>query len=624
MPFALPSQTLDAYRMPDLVGAVEFVGANRVLSSRYSRQTTYSLDFTPYHREPLACIEDERTEFVTLLMASQTGKTTLLENAAFFLFAQAPAPMIWALPGLKSRDDFLAERLKPTINACPKFKEMLSPGHRAITQEGISFRAAPLFLALADSESDLASRSCKYVIADEIDKFPRQTTNEGSPLSQLRKRQRTFRGYGAKFLQSSTPTDPQGAIWQQYLASDRREWHVPCPKCGKFHQWETKQIKWTPVPEGVTKAAWAKEMLREGSAVRVWWECPSCGAEVEGHRAQNDMNSAGKFVAQAPFHGHAGFRVPAMASKLPVCSWRNLASEFLAALHDKDRGDDRAYQIYTNHEEALPYAPKKREMGEASVMARVNAEADRGVVQPWSRIVTLGIDTQSDRFYWVATGWDMNTRGSVIDHGEVGDWDEIQGVIARAWEQEGTRKVFSANMTLMDSGGTGLKTGDVYRFCSMMDRGAGKVMPVKGASINLGKYYNRSMRDSQKDKKGAIVKREPLIIADTIMVKDFLANCLDRAPGLPNAFSFHSEVKEDEQFQRQIVSEERGPDPKTKKTVWKTREGYEANHYWDALVYATVGALMLGILSNRPVPRARRRRVAAPAGRSADPFGRTF
>jgi phage terminase large subunit GpA-like protein len=292
-------------------------------------------------------------------------------------------------------------------------------------------------------------------------------------------------------------------------------------------------------------------------------------------------------------------------------------------------------------------------MGEASIVSRVDEKAERGVVPSWAQIITMGVDVQADRFVWVVSGWRSNTRGCVIDHGEAGGWEELQDVIARVWPQDGTARNFQPCYVLIDSG-DGLMTGDVYQFCSQMDRARGQVLPVKGSSAGLNTFHRMSIRDAVKDRKGHIRAKESLVLIDTAKVKDFLASCLDRPVGSDAAFTFHDEVASDLTFQRQIVSEERGRDPKAKsnRTLWKTRDGYEANHFWDALVYATTGALMRGVLrggtGNRirrdksaggmgpggeqgqvqPIeaPRGQPRAVAAgrPRPRGADPWGRRW
>jgi phage terminase large subunit GpA-like protein len=68
----------------------------------------------------------------------------------------------------------------------------------------------------------------RYVLCDEVDRFPWEVGQEGDPLGLIDERTKTFPR--RKVLLVSTPT-VKGAsrIEGEYEKSDMRQYHVPCP-----------------------------------------------------------------------------------------------------------------------------------------------------------------------------------------------------------------------------------------------------------------------------------------------------------------------------------------------------------------------------------------------------------
>src|SRR5574343_425146 len=73
----------------------EWSESQRFLSREYSSQPgRYRLSVVPYAKEPLDCSTDESVRQVVLMWASQTTKTTLLENVLGYFRAADPAPIL--------------------------------------------------------------------------------------------------------------------------------------------------------------------------------------------------------------------------------------------------------------------------------------------------------------------------------------------------------------------------------------------------------------------------------------------------------------------------------------------------------------------------------------------------
>lgn len=591
-------------RLPERLPICEFITQHRRLSARYSsRRGKIDLGFTPHVIEPLKSFEDPKVRTITLMWASQCQKTTTVENMMFYITAQSPQPMMWVCASEKAKNAFVTERLKPTINESPRFTEELANHGRTITAEKIDFRGAPLFFALADSEADLAQRSIGKLFLDEIDKFPQATAKEGSPIDQARARLRTFPN--AKVVQSSTPTSIDGAVYQQWLLSDQREWEVPCLGCGEYGEWKFTDIKWDERPRDRSYSEHARLMLIEPDndageePVKVWWECPNCHHRVETKGEKSRMNSAGRWVPRRPVSEHHGYHLNALAS--PHVSFLDTAKEWMLVQHAKDRGDLGPRKMFRIHQEGLPFQPARSRLSEDAILSRV-VSLPRGKVPDWADFTTLGMDVQGDRVVWVEMAWGVaQVRGHVVNYGE------IKGEIVALHEQLnmliGMKRSVPLARAFIDSG-DGNTTADVYNWTNTHNLG---VRPIKG---RVGLSDEHSNRKFISDSRGA-EHNDKLLILEVNHIKDFFAKLMERELESGLSITFPLEVADDVGFQRQMVSEERraetSPNGKTR-SGWFTRTGYGANHLWDCAIYATSGAIHYGVLNATvAAPKVRRR-----------------
>ena len=107
----------------------------------------------------------------------------------------------------------------------------------------LHYPGGSLSITGANSPSSLSSRSCRLVLADEVDRMPFSAGEEGDPLSLAIKRSSTY--FNRKIVMVSTPTiRGVSRIEQAYLESDQRQFWVPCPHCKTFQVLEWKQVQW--------------------------------------------------------------------------------------------------------------------------------------------------------------------------------------------------------------------------------------------------------------------------------------------------------------------------------------------------------------------------------------------
>jgi phage terminase large subunit GpA-like protein len=193
----------------------------------------------PYWREALDCLrEDHPSRRVTVKASAQTGKSEVGVNWFAYVVDRAPAPMLVVLPTGQESLKYNRTKLQPTIDASPRIRHRVRPENSrdeaASTVSFKRFSGGFAQITSASSSKGLQMISVRWLILDEISRFPRDVDGRGSPSSQARARLKAF-GDLAKELALSTPgMAGECEISDLYDASDRRRYFIPCPHCGDF------------------------------------------------------------------------------------------------------------------------------------------------------------------------------------------------------------------------------------------------------------------------------------------------------------------------------------------------------------------------------------------------------
>jgi phage terminase large subunit GpA-like protein len=90
----------------------------------------------------------------------------------------------------------------------------------------------------AGGASALSKRPVKYLIFDEVSRFPSSVkgrrSDEGDPLGLARIRTTTF-GASAKIVYTSSPVEGDSCrISELYAESTQEKWHCRCPHCSSL------------------------------------------------------------------------------------------------------------------------------------------------------------------------------------------------------------------------------------------------------------------------------------------------------------------------------------------------------------------------------------------------------
>lgn len=446
---------------------------------------------TPYLVEPMFCSSAfSPYERVVLMFATQLGKTEVLYNALLQRIETDPQDMMMVQPTLQDAQDHSGQRFLPTVQLMVErnddWQGLVATARSR--DESSSWRARSIhggfaiFFGGANSASSLASKPLGFATADEIDKWPADVDNQGPPLALLEERMSNFSR--RKLIVASTPTIKGSSLIEaEYLISDRRRYHVPCPHCDERQVlvWGTKEefgLKWLKTAGGEA---------RPETAVYI---CRFCGSAIEEFH-KTDMLINGLWVPEAPGAARgkrAGFWMNKLYSPLGWRSWASLVEKFDDAQKKSRAGDKAALKEFINSSLAETY--EEAGSGADSEVLRKRAEAyEMGVVALRGLMLVMGVDTQPDRLEARIWAFGRGEESWLVDrHIIYGDPNIDEGTPGSPWTRlteirnaalkHAAGGFMRIEATCVDSGGH--NTHAVYTYCR--HHAHANVLAIKGES----------------------------------------------------------------------------------------------------------------------------------------------
>ncbi len=560
----------------------QWAESNLELSSRSTAfPGKYSTEQTPYVRQPLEDFKDPSIRQITLCFSAQSAKTQTMLTMLAYSIDQDPGPVLLVQSSMDAAKSFSKNRLQPLVEDCP----ILS---RHKTSDRFDFSAAEMrldncsvYLAGANSPGQLASRPIRYLLADEIDKWPDESKREADALSLAMERVKSFKSH--KIVLASTPTLASGPIWQAFQAGDRRRYHVPCPHCGTCFVLRWEYVRW---PDSSA----AETVIRE-----TWLECPHCqGRITERHKA--DMLEAGQWIPENP--EAPADRVSYHLSELysPWTTWGSLAAKFIRATKAAKTGDTGQLHNFVNSSLAEPWEERQSSAKQSGDIESLAVDLAPGVVPPDTVALTAGVDTQDNGFWVTVWAWGPDLSGHLVREGFAPDLNVVDSILWHAAYQDQTGQAHPVRYALIDS--QGHRTAEVYEWC----RTRPQARPLKGEQRLSGKTWSVSTLDRVPGRDG---KQYPipgglqLIRIDTNFYKTQLAGKLAIGPGNPGGMSIHQGVSQD--FIKHMTAEYQD-----EKGIWR-QPGHKRCDLWDCSVYALAGADLLGVRIWNQSPQEPRR-----------------
>ena len=480
---ALRSGLLNARRRniqpPPKLTLSQWADSYAMLSPETSAQTGRFHAF-PYQNGIMDAITDPTVETVTVQKSARVGYTKIMDHVAGFHIHQDPAPLLVVQPRVEDAEDYSVTEIEPMLRDTPVLAEIAGDLKRKDSKQKIAKRifrnGASISFVGANSPGGFRRITARVVLFDEVDGYPIMGAGkEGDQIKLGIKRTESF--WNRKIILGSTPTvKGESRIEKSYANSDQRKYYVPCPHCGEY-----QVLEWGG-PDTPYGMKWDKDENGVGIPESVFYVCKATGCmifEID----KEEMVERGEWRATKPFKGHAGFHIWAAYSLFVNAAWHKLVAEWLEV-----KGDPLMRQTFVNLVLGETYEDRgDRALQESKLVERCEvwgSEVPDGVA-----VITVGVDTQGDRFECEVVGWGTNEESWSIDFEIIsGDmetpdiWNRLDAYLKRIWYRADGRG-FEAMAVCHDSGGHHAQK--VYDFSKA--RIGRHVWAIKGESAVGGK-----------------------------------------------------------------------------------------------------------------------------------------
>lgn len=460
-----------------------------------------------------ALTPEDPCEEVTLIKCAQSGGSASAENFIGYVADLHPGPMLFVQATAIAAKNWAKEKFWPMVASSPRLDPDRGGAIRPLglkdgtgsDQRKIRFRKATGYVLLsgANSAADLRQRTVRYAIEDDLDQFPDDLANQGSPESMIDARLKVWRSRRlSKRLKISTPTIKGASkIGTAYANSDRRRYYMKCCHCGDRFELQWSDIIW---PDGEPEQAVLSP--------------PCCGAQIENWRKPELKRSDGwlsvmidgeetpRLMDEDAFQAlrarmmpsvKRGFHLEGMISTFQ--SWGDMAAGFVAAL-----GDEALLKTWANLVRGVEYEIKGGRPDHDKLKVLRDDRWGHGPVPAGVIVTTMGADVQADGIYYEVVGWGPNWESWQIDAGFLPGATDIEG--DGAWKslhdysERGVRYPGGVALPIdQECVDAGYHTGAARAYCELSARRlpvfgrAGWDMPVLGRGEAI-RYDQRGKR----------------------------------------------------------------------------------------------------------------------------------
>ena len=568
---------------PEQLTVSEWAENYRILDAKSAAMPgAWSNSVTPY----LVGIMDEfnnyKTEIIIFCKPTQVGGTEAAQNMIGYIVMQDPSPTMIVYPTETLAKSISENRLQPMLKATPEIRRRFDENSPLLE---LQFEGMYLTLAGSNSPSGLASKPIRFLIMDEVDKYPGASSREADPIKLAMERTKTF--HNKKIYITSTPTIKTGHIWKAKEGADiEKHYFVPCPHCGEYIEFKFQNIRF-PDDDGMSYADRAEVAT---------YVCQKCGCVITDNDKHNMLRLGEWRVVRhnTKYARTVAFWINTLYS--PFVRWADIAKEFLLT-----KDDPEEFQNFVNSWLAEPWEDTKLKTNADLVMER-QTEIPPLTVPSWAKLLTGGVDVQESSLYWTIRAWGDFLTSQNIAHGQALSLEEIDRVMNLEYMTEDGVPMI-VNLCLIDSGD---QTDMVYDFCVYHSDYA---LPVKGSSHAQLSHYKLS----KINKEGSSAYGMTLVLVDGGKYKDMIAGRMRKKNGKGSWMVYDGC---DYEYATQVTAEHKVNVKKngTVQQVWQLKHSHGDNHFLDTEVYAMAAADVLGVrtlhLQTEDVPK---RQNAVPA-----------
>lgn len=563
----LPAYLLNALRYlrpPENLTVSEWAEKHRVLDDKTSAiPGKWDNDMTPYLVEIMDQVNNPVTEEIIFVKPTQVGGTEALQNMVGYVAMQDPSPTMIVYPTKDLAESISENRLQPMMRNSPGLARVFRDNQSSKLE--LQFSNMYLTLAGSNSPSSLSSKAIRFLLLDEVDKYPGASKKEADPISLARERTKTFSN--RKIFITSTPTVRDGQVWKAKETADIvKHYMVPCAHCGEYIELKFQQIKW-PKKDGLN------DMDRAELANYV---CQECGCIITDQQ-KNQMLIAGRWEIvkeRSKIHRRVAYWMNTLYS--PFVTFAQIAKEYMGT-----RNDPEAHQNFINSWLAEAWEDTKLKTNADTVKER-QTDVEEFTVPDWAEFLTAGIDVQETSLYYVIRAWGEYMTSQLVTRGQVSSFNDVENIM----NLEYTRK--DGEVVLVQAAGvdSGDQTDEVYDFCARNPEWA---MPIKGIADGLYHYKLTKINRASSKAHGT-----QLMLVNGGKYKDMIATRMKKKNGAGSWMTFKGI---DDDYAGQVTAEHKVNEKRSGRVVqiWKPKTSHIDNHYLDCEVYSFAIADLLGV-----------------------------
>lgn len=450
----------------------------------------------------------ENTREIVIRKSAQCGYSVFFTGLMSYIIANSPSDMLLVFPTADAGADFLQEKVYVSFRKQRWMKRLLPQSDKDFTKSGISLANCSIHLGHSGSPTSLASRSIRYIFADEISKF-QSNLKEADPISLMSERQITY-GNRARTIYGCTPTHDQDEICKLFdSAGEQYYYHLPCPDCGKLYNPDIKLVKWTIPKEHKESPATRQRYIEEHDCVRL--ECPNCKFHITEAMRLRSLNH-GQWIAKGQWQNSEGeivgeenkkARRKAFQINRLMTVWGTLeahAIEFVDCMNDPHK-----FRNFSNSWQGLPYKHTDKEHTSTEVKQLCLQTIGRREVPDFGGYLIASADTQDTSFHWSV--WKISDQHAhLIDYGQVQDQQALKEAVFKDFGGQ-TPQILAIDAR-------GHRQSDVYHFASTDNR----IVCVMGGNTRFDPPFKKTTTAEYATKSYTI---------DTIYFKDKLFDWIE-------------------------------------------------------------------------------------------------
>lgn len=559
---------------------------NRVVTYGPLKGSRWDNSFMPHMRGIMDASFFPSVQIIGNIKAPQTGSSAGVETCIGYIADVRPGDTLIVYPDRETSSKRSTDYLQPMFKTSPRLRQLLTGSVDDMAALRMKLTAMLLYMGWAGSVTALGNVTAKYLVGDEIDKWPVQPSKkEPNSLKLFFERFRAFKGFGGKCWLTSTPTLEAGAI-TRYMKEAHVvfEYRVPCPDCNTFQLLDFVQIK----TDGDVQDP---KLVEEGDLA--YYVCPHCGSKWNDRRrtaalqlgrwyARNDGREMWAYLREV-HPRKICFHSPALVS--PLVSHSEMEAARLLSLKS-----DTALHYYDTQIRAVAYKPSRQTRKEDAIYALADDRPAR-LVPGMGQVAALvaAADVQADGFYYQinACGWGLSPNRWQIRFGFCQTFEDLAQAIFVDTYQDADGLYYPVHLLVIDSG---YRTTEVYDFTRAYP---GRTQAYKGGVGRKANPQTWTTIDRYPGTRMQIPGGVRLLTVDTHHYKDQLAGILKTPPDDPGAWRFLSSVNDQDVHGRDFAAQ-MCAEFVNQQNLWECPEN-KPNHYWDTGVMCLVAEDVLQI-----------------------------